>query len=153
MAKKQAIPSPALWLGLAGVLPFALSIFGMIAGNSIVESLSKIALVGYGAVILSFLGGIRWGALLTDRARLKRWTPLLMSVFPSLVGWLALLVNLTFGLCILIVGFATQYFLDRKAHEDGLLPQWFRRLRFILTSLVLLCLCVALVLTLIQFKL
>ncbi|MBX2825689.1 MAG: DUF3429 domain-containing protein [Gammaproteobacteria bacterium] len=153
MAKKQSIPGPALWLGLGGVLPFLACTAGMIAGSGVVESMAKIGLIGYGAVILSFLGGIRWGALLTDRARLKKWSPLLLSVLPSLVGWLALLVNLLFGLLILIVGFGFQYYLDRQAQGEGIYPQWFSRLRTWLTVLVLLCLLVALGITLIQFRL
>jgi hypothetical protein len=51
----------AAWaLGLAGLIPFvALAL--LVALNPRIKEEAASALLAYGAIILSFLGGIRWG--------------------------------------------------------------------------------------------
>ena len=48
--------------------------------------------LAYGAVILSFLGGIRWGAALRGIGASQRRFDFAISVIPSLAGWAALLI-------------------------------------------------------------
>ena len=127
------IPTPARTLGLAGLLPFA---FGAAMVWCPVESMATLGarlLGGYGAVILSFLGGVRWGRTLGDEARLARWLPLGLSVLPSLVGWAALLLPGGGMFALLAIGLSLQYLLDRDAAESGVLPVWYGRLRLPLT--------------------
>lgn len=135
-----SIPRPALVLGLGGLLPFFASAIAvcMLAGNDSPSSASSdfflLSLGGYGAVILSFLGGIRWGKLLGDDVLTNQWGPLSLSVVPSLIAWPALLLGGSLMLLLLATGFAIQYALDRAAVERHELPAWFGRLRLILTS-------------------
>lgn len=146
MASSSSIPSPALGLGLGGLVPFVVCALIIanpeIAGNLIAEAWSGqhalqswclMALSTYGAVILSFLGGIRWGHILHDQDQLNRWLPLSLSVMPSLVAWLALLLPTKWMLTVLIVGFLIQYALDANATNNAKLPLWFGKLRLILT--------------------
>ena len=146
------IPRPALVLGLGGLLPFFATAIASIALDSppeeagIADGRAVQALGAYGAVILSFLGGVRWGDLLDDSVRINQWMPLTLSVVPSLIAWSALLLGATSMLAVLIVGFAFQYSLDRAAVQRGALPEWFGRLRLILTCGALLSLIVTLLL-------
>jgi hypothetical protein len=157
-ATRQTIPFPALVLGLGGLLPFLfgalLAIFpGLLpaltapsgtAGDK--PLISAIAMLGaYGAVILSFLGGVRWGNLLEDRNRLERWLPLSLSVIPSLIAWPALLLTAPAMFGLLVAGFVFQYLLDINDVAQGQLPAWFGRLRLMLTSGAVICLSVGLV--------
>lgn len=147
-------------LSLAGVLPFALAAaFVIVAGRQSLwfDWFVDVART-YGAVILSFVGGIRWGAALqpaafgVDRAPAGRIFAL--SVLPSLAGWLALVMEPVFGLPFLAAAFALQGVWDaysgppafgaaggaRAGTRAGSLPLWFVRLRVTITLLVVLCL-------------
>lgn len=147
----REIPRPALILGLSGLLPFfamAIAVWLEPASSRTESGLSGFALHAlgaYGAVILSFLGGVRWGNLLHDEARLRQWIPLTLSVMPSLIGWCSLLLAPSAMLLLLIAGFVAQYALDRNAVKRFELPHWFGQLRLILSSGAVLSLTVALV--------
>ena len=145
--EQQSIPTPALALGLGGLIPFISSAVLVWWSQPLAEllpswiiqqrsttQLATLALGGYGAVILSFLGGVRWGNLLFDRASLRQWTPLALSVLPSLIAWAALLLEPVPMLALLAAGFTLQYALDVYAERRGELPAWFVKLRLILTS-------------------
>ncbi len=152
-SKTLEIPRPALVLGLGGLLPFvatAIAVWhqpeiGNTASSLDISEFALQALGAYGAVILSFLGGVRWGKLLDDDARLRHWAPLALSVLPSLIGWCSLLLPPPAMLLLLIAGFAAQYALDISAVRRGELPPWFGRLRLILSSGAVLSLTAALV--------
>ncbi|MEQ9812900.1 MAG: DUF3429 domain-containing protein [Azospirillaceae bacterium] len=71
------IPNPALWLGLAGVLPFyAVPIFIWIIGTADADGVSDtvagliyfmlVAQLSYAAIIVSFLGAIHWGLAMAN---------------------------------------------------------------------------------------
>ena len=57
----QAIPHIAKLLGYSGALPFAVLAISHAFGGQQFEALALRSFIFYGAVILSFLGGIRWG--------------------------------------------------------------------------------------------
>ena len=144
---QRTIPTPALTLGLGGLIPFfcaailvwwtlpvSLWVPPWLLQERSASQFASLALGGYGAVILSFLGGVRWGNLLFDQASLRNWMPLILSVLPSLIAWPALLLSSVPMLMLLAAGFILQYALDATAGERGELPAWFVRLRLILTS-------------------
>lgn len=154
---QQTIPAPALVLGLGGLIPFiCAAIFvwwpwpidqwlpAMLAHERNATQTATLALGAYGAVILSFLGGVRWGNLLFDQASLNSWLPLTLSVLPSLIAWPALLLAPVPMLALLAAGFTLQYVLDIAAVKRGELPTWFGRLRLILTTGAILSLLVGL---------
>jgi Protein of unknown function (DUF3429) len=95
--------------------------------------------VAYGAIILSFLGGIRWG----DAIAKGPVATLFISVLPSLAGFGALLINIYNGTMILIVGFAAQALWDYIA--PGSLPNWFIKLRMVISATVIACLVINLI--------
>lgn len=148
VAAAGRIPAAAAWLGALGLIPFIAMTLVMMAGGPALPFSPERALLGYGAVILSFLGGIHWGlALRPNLAIDKPQTPvassLIFGVVPSIVGWAALLLPTTAAIGLLCAGFALQLWLDLDAVARGHLPRWFARLRIILTAVVLLNLIAA----------
>jgi hypothetical protein len=133
----EGMPGSALFLGLAGAIPFlcaaTLPAFGV---TSLFGVPVRVAMIVYGAVILSFLGGIRWGLALQEQNPRRRTVELVLSVIPSLVGWVAVLVGTLPGFAILAVAFAVQGALDIRLVQAGRAPAWFGRLRILLTVLV-----------------
>ena len=131
------IPASAAALGFSGLIPFLVPAIGLWLVGSNYQFELVTALVAYGAVILSFLGGVRWGVAITRNSQLPGWAALILSVIPSLIGWLALLLHFmlsqSLALILLAVGFIAQYLLDRRATVTGDLPAWFGRLRLYLS--------------------
>ncbi len=104
---------------------------------------ASFVLVAYGAVILSFMGAVHWGLIISPGAggggkEATRW--LSLGVIPGLLGWLALMIDPLPALVLLALAFAGVYTLDRFAIAAELAPLWYGRLRLRLTTAVILCL-------------
>ena len=143
-ALTDRVPRMAMVLGAAGALPFlALSIVSPFIDADLREQ-TTVALAAYGAVILSFLGGIHWGLAIdgipsrSEEGRLFR--RLGCSVVPALIGWIAFLIPPTFSLSILAVAFIAVLYFDVTASRKGEAPDWYLRLRVPLTIIVVLSL-------------
>ena len=134
-------PRPALLLGAAGLLPFAAAPVLMLRAGHFSADLLH-AQLAYGACILSFLGGVRWGLTLPDGApQPPDWANLTRSVTPSLVAWAGLLTPPAAGGLLLIGG------LGLAGYWDLVLvgyPAWFKALRFCLSVGAILSLWTAL---------
>lgn len=127
------VPKPALYLGFSGLIPFLSAPLLMAATQTFYPEVAFAQMV-YGASIVSFLGGVRWGfALPAGSPAQPNWFNLGNSVVPSLLAWLALLCrdNLTEGFLVVIMG------LGLSLHYDLALlpgyPSWFKAMRTILT--------------------
>jgi len=146
VSESRKIPLSALVLGLAGLIPFfASSALMWVEGNSALNEFGRLLLIGYGAVILSFLGGARWGFEIARAPSNPSLGLLVASVLPSIVGWIAVgiasvpismfisipLSAVSFGL--LYCGFSVQWLLDVQPVTASDLPVWYPRLRSILT--------------------
>jgi hypothetical protein len=98
--------------------------------------LALMALIMYGAVILSFVGALWWGMAVHAPASAPRATMFVWSVVPALVGWASTLTTPETGLRMLMAGLALQWLLDsmlrRKLPE--LMLGWVFRLRTMLTG-------------------
>jgi hypothetical protein len=99
-------------------------------------------LIGYGAVILSFVGALHWAFAMTlpslDRARKHRGY--VWSVIPALMGFLAIAMDSALSLSLLIVGFALAYWQDADLANRASLPAWYPRLRAWLSTIACLSL-------------
>lgn len=139
------IPRTALVLGLLGVVPFwGMALLAALATQSELATLGLNASLAYGAVILSFLGGIRWGAALKATGARERNIAFSLSVIPSLAGWAALLIPAIPAVSLIIAGLMMQSLWDVTSTQEGRLPGWFAKLRMILTTLAVLALMVLL---------
>ena len=132
-------------LGHGGLLPFAgLAVLAW-AAPAEVARLAVAAQVGYGAVILAFVGALHWGRALAGGPDAGRAPALAWSVVPSLWGWAATLIAPRPGLLLLAAGLALAWWVDRRLYAvDRGLP-WhpgFMRLRATLTTVAALALIV-----------
>jgi hypothetical protein len=109
-------------LGLAGLIPFVVlaavqwfSVPGwrMLAGS---------ALLSYGALIVSFLGGIHWG--LAMRGQPLAPARLIWGVLPSLLGWLAVLLDSPWGHAVLAISLLACFVVDRSVYRALGLQAW-----------------------------
>jgi Protein of unknown function (DUF3429) len=131
----RSIPLSARVLGLAGLVPFFVSAASQwFAMPCITPAFGLEAGMFYGAVILSFLGGIRWGTTMISPTVELESKQLAGSVVAPLAGWVSLLLSPVIGLCLLIAGFLVQAFWDILSVEKSQLPHWFGKLRMILTA-------------------
>ena len=143
MADKNAnqIPAAALILGAAGLLPFIALAVGVHVLQGDRAILAPWWLAAYGAVILSFLGGVQWGLAAAANQHLA--IRLTVSIMPSLIAWMALLVPRQMGFHVLAVAFALTLYIDWKNHREGQSPPWYIRLRLPLSVIVILSLLAA----------
>ena len=133
----KPVPRSAAMLGYAGVIPFAAlaAIFALSPATLAERALDGFLI--YGAVILSFLGGIRWGAACSSAS--ERAGALAISVLPSL--WAAFFLwwpdakSAAWGL---LVGFLLLGIAD-WLRPGIMVPAWMRPLRARLTGAVALC--------------
>jgi hypothetical protein len=143
------IPRSALFLGLAGLLPFlwgALNVLyppSLAWGGTMLSPMFKGTYVSltYGTVILSFMSGVLWG-FATKAKGPAAALGYGLSVIPAL--WAFFMVNGQPGDAAvnLAAGFVGLLLLDFSFAGQGLTPPWWMRLRLILTAVVLACLAV-----------
>ncbi len=143
------VPRSALILGLAGVVPFlwgALTLLFEPAANFGQSAfgprfIGPYVQLSYGIVILAFMSGVLWGfATKADGPREAAGYSL--SVIPAL--WAFFMVGggpVSAGMN-LIFGFLGLLVLDWQFWRWGLAPAWWMNLRVLLTSLVVISLCV-----------
>ena len=129
------IPPGALIPGLLGLLPFWGLALCTVVDTGLNAVLAVVALVMYGAIILSFVGALWWGIAVHAPATAPRNLMFVWSVIPALIGWSATLVSPETGLRMLMSGLALQWLLDNMLMRQvpGLIPRWVFRLRTILT--------------------
>ena len=126
-------------LGCSGLVPFVVGAAVVSLGPPVWQDAALRALIAYGAVIVSFLGGIHWGSptgAAHDGARV--W-----GVVPSLLAWpMLLLPSARFALIGLAVSLALCWLVDRARFPamglSALLP-----LRTLLSSVAILSCLVA----------
>ena len=136
------VPRAAAWLGGAGLIPFAAGAFAHWTLAPAHSGAVIAALLGYGAVILSFMGAVHWGLAMALRGS-PAVQQLSLSVVPPLVAWAALLVPPLAGIAILAAAFAGVYAMDRSAVAAGIAPPWYLRLRTPLSAAVISLLAVS----------
>ncbi len=127
-------------LGYSGTIPFiSLAVILLLDASSTTPAASGLAasaLYLYGAIILSFLGGLHWGRIACnpDIKPSDKWF-LIYSVIPSLMGWSSyLLSDIWWGAALmLIAGFIISYVIDIRLIKLGAWQSWMKPLRTNLT--------------------
>ena len=129
------IPAAALFPGLLGLLPFWGLALSTELSSGLDPLLALMALIMYGAVILSFVGALWWGMAVHAVPSTLRSAMFVWSVVPALIGWAAIMTTPTLGLSMLIGGLALQWVLDGVLMRNmpNLIPRWVFRLRTMLT--------------------
>ena len=138
-------------LVLAGMLPFVVNAYYIYRFDALLAAhppraagdvaalmsmrlqFSLLSFLVYGAVILSFLGGVRWGVEIASRPHTPRGLVLVLSVMGSLAGWALVLIGVMIQADVrLFITFALIYGLH-LVWDVGTpdLQPWFKRLRMI----------------------
>lgn len=123
----KCAPFPAVVYGFGGIIPFVFTPIYCILG-SYSPFLVTSQLV-YGATILAFVGGVKWGSAVAknDVSHFQ----IGLSTVPSLVAWSSLLVPEPVGLVIVSTGLFGALTMDLLSSNY---PQWFSALRVTLTG-------------------
>ncbi|BCS24497.1 DUF3429 domain-containing protein [Aspergillus puulaauensis] len=152
----EDVPKDALYLGIAGVVPYLVTSLETVylayeinhantTGDGLIFSgqSAELALhmlesvqVGYGAVILSFLGAVHWGlewAGYGGRTGYRRYAA---GVIAPAVAWPTLLLPIEHALITQFLAFTFLYYNDARASVKGLAPHWYSMYRFVLTFIV-----------------
>jgi hypothetical protein len=153
-----------LLLGLLGLIPFVVCAYLACAWRDPSEGRALIALIAYGAVILSFLGGVHEGFAILAPGPLPGakypagdWQAaahrrILGASACALAAWLALAAALTLSpaaaLALLIAGFIALPVLEQRAAAHGWMPRGYLWLRWVLSVIVTLTLAAVLVMRL-----
>jgi hypothetical protein len=137
----EAIPLPARVLGIAGVIPFVAGVLAALLTPA-VKPEAGAALLAFGAVILSFLGGIRWGFAVLEGGE-AGWSAYSMSALPPFVAWFGAAAGGPVGLLTLAIALGLWYFAERAAPPSIALPGWYMRHRGMLTATTVLSLIIA----------
>jgi len=140
---KPKLPLAAWIYGVAGLVPFVGCAAADIVGFAPGQGWWRLALLVYSALILSFLGGARWGL---ELARVPpRLFEISLSMAPSLTGFFLLLAPAPFQRSALggaAVAHALQWLWDVRAQGA---PSDYGRLRSVLAAVAILAMSAALV--------
>jgi Protein of unknown function (DUF3429) len=141
--ENNRIPPIALGLSLLGALPLLLCAYSLSTGAifPLIHDPAH-ALVTYCAIILSFLGGIRWGFALRIVDPILQNRAFLFSVVPAIVGWLLVLPPTLMGFIAMPILFLMMGLLDENLPRIGA-PLWYRKLRRLMTVIIVLALIAA----------
>lgn len=157
----SSVPSLSYKLGLAGTLPYlgtslstlylgwnlntqwsSNALFNTLllrdaTAQSLLQQLEAIQL-GYGAVIISFLGAIHWGlefGATTPNPKRTRFRYALGVAAPA-IAWPTLLMPVEYALIGQFGAFMGLYYFDSHASTRGWAPPWYGTYRFVLTFVV-----------------
>ncbi|KAI1348114.1 hypothetical protein F5Y01DRAFT_226441 [Xylaria sp. FL0043] len=164
-------PNEPYWLGLAGTLPYLGTSLSTVylawvlntpwpapsafANNIMINqetashlmSILEPIQLGYGAVIISFLGAVHWGleyaAKVPDQARTRfRYG---VGVAAPVFAWPTLFLPVEFALISQFAAFVALYFADARATVRGWAPAWYSTYRFALTAVVGVAIAISLI--------
>lgn len=134
----------AVLVGIAGLIPFLAGIFGLFLAPQHSEALLGYFYL-YSAGILAFMAGVYWPiAMQLDNCSYPLSpliTMLLSQVFFVSAG-MGLLLPVTGQIALYTVAYLALYLVDARWMRIYW-PQWYLRLRLLLTSVVLVCQLIA----------
>ena len=134
--RDTSLPRPAAILGTIGLLPFialSIQVATELPFGASMTSQARTGLAIYGAIVLSFLGGIQWGLAVASADRSDAWRRYGFSILPSLVALLGLWLGGRNGLIALAIGVGIWGIYELWSTGLGEAPPWYGRLRIALT--------------------
>ncbi|MCJ1376560.1 hypothetical protein MMC20_007803 [Loxospora ochrophaea] len=150
------VPREALFIGMAGVLPYLATSLstvylawdinhsastgsGFLLSGQTAELLLHIVeplQIGWGAVIISFLGAIHWGLEFAKYGGVHGYRRYAIGVVAPAVAWPTTLLPIEYALISQFLAFNFLYFADARATVRGWAPAWYSTYRFVLTFVV-----------------
>ncbi len=143
------IPRSALFLGLAGLIPFiwgAITVLQPALADWTIRAIGPrfagpYVMLFYGAIILAFMSGVLWG-FATKLEGAQAATGYALSVIPALWAFFTTGGGPSSAGISLMAGFIGLLGLDWLFWRYGVAPEWYMHLRVLLTAIVLACLAV-----------
>ncbi|ODC02491.1 hypothetical protein BFW38_01960 [Terasakiispira papahanaumokuakeensis] len=119
-------------LSAIGLLPLIILVIMALEGRTINPIPVTEALRQYAALILAFLGGMHWGlGMALEQPWRFGW-----SLLSIVMAWMGLILPIEAGLLVTVSGFLIGLWVDLYSPW----PDWFKRLRQVLTFCVVLAL-------------
>ena len=136
----EKIPPKIQYLSLAGILPILLGVIGSF-DLYFIDDVVNLWLIKFSilfsALILSFLGGCLFMFEIHFKSKLE-FNGLLISMCPSI--WAAISIQLPISCFLLAIGFLATLERERSLAKIFDLPYWWLKMRFRLTTLMVLLL-------------
>lgn len=130
-------------LGFLGLIPFIVSSLAELMQVTSLFGFQPLdLLITYGAIILTFLGGVLWGRALHRAESEPNNALLVLSNAFAILAWLTLLLDSSaWSLGLQMAGFATLLFFEQKLARSSAMTSYmgYYRIRLILTSAVIVC--------------
>jgi hypothetical protein len=119
---KSELPSIVRILGYAGLIPFIGLAFMVQLADSPNDMIALESLVAYGAVIVSFLGALHWGACFKTigESTQNRWldhSVWIWGIMPALIAWLAIHIFIPLALLLLAATLVVQRVIDQNTYR------------------------------------
>ena len=134
----NGVPKSVVLASLLGLIPIFIGIastFNIGLSENLKEDFIRIAII-YSGFILSFMSGCVFYVSALERERvLLLW----FSVIPVFLALLSIAIPFMQSF-VLALGFLVVLELERKLHKQNSLPEWWLKLRFPMTSVVVLLL-------------
>jgi hypothetical protein len=151
---ESRLPPFAVILSVASLIPFFVcGLWAVRPEPSGGGQVGALPLITYGAVALSFVGGVHWGFVLEGEAAPAERRRLGLGVLPALIGWGAALLGIgtqpALGIAVLIAGYIATAVVEGRGHALELVPRGYMVLRWALTVAVVAVLTTVLVLRMI----
>lgn len=141
------MPASAIVLSVLALGPFIGCGLGALGSNAATAAAMLTGLIGWGAVVLAFLGGLHWGLAMREpdniataaaRATItsdrERHARIGGAAVPPIVGWLALMLPLVtpswLALLVLIAAYVAGLVAEQQVSGRILLPSRYLALRW-----------------------
>ena len=134
----NGVPKSVVLASLLGLIPIFIGIastFNIGLGENLKEDFIRIAII-YSGFILSFMSGCVFYVSSLERERVFL---LWLSIIPVFLALLSIVLPFMQSF-VLALGFLVVLELERKLHKLNSLPEWWLKLRFPMTSVVVLLL-------------
>lgn len=124
-------------LGFAGLIPFVFLLLGCWFADRVWIQDFLNGQFAYSVAVLSFVGGIHWGAtmLSPDLSAQQTRQALLLATVPAILAFVSTMLA-EFRFAALMVGYVVAYQIDKRLFVWYRAPEWLTRLRFVLTCCV-----------------
>jgi len=150
------VPKESLTIGAAGVIPYAATSLSTVflaydinhahatgtgyllspeTAHKLLDWVTPIQ-IGYGAVIISFLGAIHWGLEYAGYGGYQGYRRYMIGVVAPAVAWPTIFMPVEYALITQFLAFNFMYFADARATVRGWFPAWYSTYRFVLTFCV-----------------
>jgi len=120
---------------VSGATPIVACALVAVLGPPEFAAAAASACLQYAAIVLGFVGGIRWGAELMRDPSAPNPGRLIAAASTTILAWGGLLLErqIDLAFALLLAGTAAMLIWDLRAAATGLLPAWTARLRVIAT--------------------